>query len=111
MKFEVPKASNFGPRTLPRFGFLIPHITQNPELRTSSPGYPVSPVSLFSQVSQEYLIVRWLEVARWAILPGDRRLLGLFDEATQIYFRCTEQLRFAALYDSGQQNVERTIHP
>ena len=57
------------------------------------------------------LIARWFEVARWPVLPWDRRLFGLFDEATQIYFRCTEQLRFAALYDSGQQNVERTIHP
>jgi hypothetical protein len=51
------------------------------------------------------LIVRWFEVARWAVLPGDRGLFGLFDETTQIHFRCTEQLRFAALHDSGQQDV------
>ena len=57
------------------------------------------------------LIARWFEVARWAVLPGDRRLFGLFDEATQIHFRCTEQLRFAALHDSRQQDVQRTIHP
>jgi len=58
----------------------------------------------------DLLIVRWFEVARWAVLPGDRRLFGLFDEATQIHFRCTEQLRFAALHDSRQQDVQRTIH-
>ena len=57
------------------------------------------------------LIVRWFEVARWTVLPGDCRLFGLFDEATQIHFRCAEQLRFAALHDSGQQDVQRTIHP
>ena len=28
------------------------------------------------------LVVRWFEVARWAVLPGDRRLFGLFDETT-----------------------------
>ena len=57
------------------------------------------------------LIAWWFEVARWAILPGDRCLFGLFDEATQIHFRCTEQLRFAALHDSRQQDVQRTFHP
>ena len=36
------------------------------------------------------LIARWFEVARWPVLPGNRRLFGLFDEATQIHFRCTE---------------------
>ena len=28
------------------------------------------------------LIAWWFAVARWAVLPGDRRLFGLFDEAT-----------------------------
>jgi len=28
------------------------------------------------------LIARWFEVARWTVLPRDRRLFGLFDEAT-----------------------------
>ena len=28
------------------------------------------------------LIARWFEVARWAVLPRDRCLFGLFDEAT-----------------------------
>jgi hypothetical protein len=104
MKFEVPGSKFWEPRTSdielsPVSAFVS---ASNSELITSSPGYPVSLVPLFSHVSHEYLIVRWFEVARWAILPGDRRLLGLFDEATQIYFRCTEQLRFAALDDSGQ---------
>ena len=36
------------------------------------------------------LIAWWFEVARWAILPWDGRLFGLFDEATQIHFRCSE---------------------
>ena len=74
--------------------------SENLELRTSNGVRLARPA--FLAVSHEYLIVRWFEVARWAILPGNRRLLGLFDEATQIYFRCTEQLRFAALDDSGQ---------
>ena len=66
---------------------------------------------LLADVFSVLLVARWFEVARWAVLPGDRRLFGLFDEATQIHFRCTEQLRFAALHDSGQQDVQRTIHP
>jgi len=52
------------------------------------------------------LITRWFEVARRAVLPGDGRLFGLFDEATQVHFRCAEQLRFAALHNSGEQDVE-----
>jgi len=36
------------------------------------------------------LVAWWFEVARWAILPGDRRLFGLFDETTQIHFGGTE---------------------
>lgn len=56
------------------------------------------------------LVAWWFEVARWAVLPGDRRLFGLLDEATQIYFRRTEQLWIAALHDSGQQDVQRTIY-
>ena len=36
------------------------------------------------------LVAWWFEVARWAVLPRDRCLFGLFDEATQIHFRCTE---------------------
>ena len=36
------------------------------------------------------LIAWWFEVARRAILPGDRRLFGLFDETTQIHFGGTE---------------------
>ena len=67
---------------------------------------PSHPATFFSVL----LIVRWFEVARWTVLPGDCRLFGLFDEATQIHFRCTEQPRFAALHDSGQQDIQRTIH-
>jgi hypothetical protein len=67
--------------------------------------------TLLADFLSALLIARWFEVARWAVLPGDRRLFGLFDEATQIHFRCTEQLRFAALHDSRQQDVQRTFHP
>jgi hypothetical protein len=35
-------------------------------------------------------IAWWFEVAGRAILPGDRRLFGLFDETTQIHFGGTE---------------------
>ena len=34
-----------------------------------------------NDASQLRLIARWFEVAGWAVLPGDRRLFGLFDEA------------------------------
>ena len=36
------------------------------------------------------LVAGGFEVTRWAILPWDCRLFGLFDEATQIHFRCSE---------------------
>ena len=67
--------------------------------------------TLLADFFSALLIARWFEVARWAVLPGNRGLFGLFDETTQIHLRCTEQLRFAALHDSGQQDVQRTIHP
>ena len=84
---------------------LLPHPSE--AARCASTGIVPATPPLFSIL----LVVRWFEVARWAVLPGDRRLFGLFDEATQIHFRCAEQLRFAALHDSGQQDIQRTIHP
>ena len=67
--------------------------------------------TLLADFFSALLIARWFEVARWAVLPRDRCLFGLFDEATQIHFRCTEQLRLAALHDGCQQDIQRTIHP
>ena len=79
--------------------------------KQDKPNKPNNGLLLLADFFSVLLIAWWFEVARWAVLPGDRRLFGLFDEATQIHFRCTEQLRFAALHDSGQQDVQRTIHP
>ena len=36
------------------------------------------------------LVAGGFEVTRRPILPWDCRLFGLFDEATQIHFRCSE---------------------
>ena len=67
--------------------------------------------TLLAEFFSLLLVAWWFEVARWAVLPGDGCLFGLFDKATQIHFRCTKQFRFAALHDSGQQDIQGTIHP
>ena len=36
-------------------------------------------------VGEGALIAGWFEMPRWAGLPGDRRLLGLFHEASQAH--------------------------
>jgi hypothetical protein len=36
-------------------------------------------------VGEGALIAGWFEMSRWTRLPGDRRLLGLFDEASQAH--------------------------
>jgi hypothetical protein len=72
---------------------------------------PNNDLLLLADFFSVLLIAWWFEVARRPVLPGDGRLFGLLDEAAQVYFRRTEQLRFAALHDSGQQDVQRTIHP
>ena len=38
--------------------------------------------TLLADFFSALLIARWFEVARWAVLPGDRCLFGLFGEAT-----------------------------
>ena len=66
---------------------LVCLVGPNKQDKPNKPNNGLLPLADFFSV---LLIARWFEVARWPVLPGNRRLFGLFDEATQIHFRCTE---------------------
>jgi hypothetical protein len=50
--------------------------------KQDKPNKPNNGLLLLAGFFSVLLIVRWFKVARRSILPGDRRLLGLFNEAT-----------------------------
>lgn len=60
-------------------------------------------------VGEGALIAGWFEMPRWAGLPGDRRLLGLFHEASQAHLCGAQEFGVAALHERRQEDVKRPV--
>ena len=57
------------------------------------------------------LVAGWFEVTGRAVLPRNRGLFGLLDEALETHFRRTQQFGFPALDQSGEHDIQRAVHP
>lgn len=45
-----------------------------------------------------------------ALLPGDRGLARLFDQAAQAHLGGAQEFRVTGLHERGKEDVQRTVH-